>query len=161
MVCNREIGVRWGAIFGIRLTCWALLVTSTCYAGSSRHEVVIYLANETAPVEAEQQNYLTIIGWLNSEPSPKTERIVANLNLDREQFSAAVGHALETDEHLEPGTTEFIHPLETLLGELCRSGFIIEAVTEPPRGDAWAAPGSLAHRACYLSPYLKVKARRC
>jgi len=71
-----------------------------------------------------------------------------------------LGQALETDEHLEPGTTEFIHPLETLLGELCRSGFVIEAVTEPPRGDAWAAPGSPAHRACYLPPYLKIKARR-
>jgi SAM-dependent methyltransferase len=65
-----------------------------------------------------------------------------------------------TDEHLEPGTTEFIHPLETLLGELCRSGFVIEDLTEPPRGDAWAAVGSPPHRACYLPPYLKVKARR-
>lgn len=65
-----------------------------------------------------------------------------------------------TDDHLEPGTIEFIHPLETLLGQLCRSGFVIEDLIEPPRGDAWAAVGSPTHRACYLPPYLKVKARR-
>ncbi len=71
-----------------------------------------------------------------------------------------VSRELATDEHLEAGTTEFIHPLEALLGELCRNGFVIEDITEPPRGDAWAAVGSPTHRACYLPPYLKVKARR-
>lgn len=66
----------------------------------------------------------------------------------------------DDDEHLEAGTLEFIHPLSTLLGGLCKSGFVIEDVQEPPRADAWAEAGTRQHRACYLPPYLKVKARR-
>jgi SAM-dependent methyltransferase len=71
-------------------------------------------------------------------------------------------HSLGTssDRHLERGALEFIHPLDTLLGGLCRSGFVIEDFQEPPRADAWAAPGSDQYRACYLPPYLKIKARR-
>jgi SAM-dependent methyltransferase len=65
-----------------------------------------------------------------------------------------------SDRHLERGALEFIHPLDTLLGGLCRSGFVIEDFQEPPRADAWASPGSDPHRACYLPPYLKIKARR-
>lgn len=60
----------------------------------------------------------------------------------------------------EPGMSEYAHPLEALLGGLCRSGFAIEDVQEPPRGDAWAPPGSTAHRAWLQPPYLKIKARR-
>lgn len=62
--------------------------------------------------------------------------------------------------HREPGTIEFAHPLEALLGGLCRAGFVIEDVAEPPRGDLSAAPGSSGHRASLLPPYLKIKARR-
>jgi SAM-dependent methyltransferase len=62
--------------------------------------------------------------------------------------------------HREPGTTEYLHTLEALLGGLCRAGFVIEDVVEPPRGDALAPEGSPEHRAGVLPPYLKVKARR-
>lgn len=64
------------------------------------------------------------------------------------------------DAHLEAGTEEFIHPLDSLLGGLCRSGFVIEDVAEPPRADIWADCGSSEYRACFLPPYLKIKARR-
>jgi hypothetical protein len=33
-------------------------------------------------------------------------------------------------------------------------------VTQPPRGDALAPPGSPGHRAWFLPPYLRIKARR-
>ncbi len=62
--------------------------------------------------------------------------------------------------HSEAGTVEFLHSLDALLGGLCRAGFAIEDVEEPPRADALAPPGSAGHRAWYLPPYLKVKARR-
>ncbi|MCL4204306.1 MAG: methyltransferase domain-containing protein [Pirellulaceae bacterium] len=65
-----------------------------------------------------------------------------------------------SERHLERETLEFIHPLDTLVGGLCRSGFVIEDFQEPPRADAWAAVGSDQHRACFLPPYLKIKARR-
>lgn len=65
-----------------------------------------------------------------------------------------------TAAHRESGTTEYLHPLEALLGGLCRAGFVIEDVVEPPRADALAPPGSSGQRAWFLPPYLKVKARR-
>jgi len=62
--------------------------------------------------------------------------------------------------HLEAGTEEFIHPLGSLLGGLCQAEFVIEGVAEPPRADIWATHDSSSLRACYLPPYLKIKARR-
>lgn len=60
----------------------------------------------------------------------------------------------------EAGTAEFLHGWGALLGGLCASGFVIEAVTEPPRGDALAQAGTPEHRARFLPPYIKLKARR-
>lgn len=60
----------------------------------------------------------------------------------------------------EKGTLEFLHTLDALLGGLCRAGFAIEDLIEPPRGDALAPPGSAGQRAWLLPPYLKIKARR-
>ena len=67
--------------------------------------------------------------------------------------------AASTADHREPGTTEYLHTLDALLGGLCRAGFVIEDVVEPPRADALAPKGAPGHRAWFLPPYLKVKAR--
>jgi SAM-dependent methyltransferase len=74
----------------------------------------------------------------------------------------ADGHALpdQPAPHREAGTTEFVHSLESLLGGLCRAGFVIEDFREPPRADASAPAGEAGHRAWHLPPYLKIKARR-
>jgi len=53
-----------------------------------------------------------------------------------------------------------VHGLDALIGGLCRAGFVIEAFSEPPRADASAPAGSPGHRAWFLPPYLKIKARR-
>ncbi len=60
----------------------------------------------------------------------------------------------------EQNLIEWVHPLNALLGDLCRSGFVIEDFQEPVRADHWAAPESAAHRAAYFPPYLKILARR-
>ena len=60
----------------------------------------------------------------------------------------------------EHGMSETIHSIEDLIGGLCRSGFVIEDVIEPPHADAWAAEGSPEHRAQFVPPYLKIRARR-
>jgi len=60
----------------------------------------------------------------------------------------------------EQGTHEFIHPLTDLLGGICRAGFTIEDVGEPDHTAAAATPGSFAHRAAFLPPYLRILARR-
>lgn len=60
----------------------------------------------------------------------------------------------------EHGAVEFLHTWDELLGSLCRAGLIIEAFEEPPRGDAWAPPGSSLHKASFFPPYCKIKARK-
>ncbi len=71
------------------------------------------------------------------------------------------------DRHDEPnsprheqGTVEYVHTLDSLIGELCRAGFIIEDLSEPIRADVFAPIGTWEHRCNFLPPYLKLKARR-
>lgn len=63
-------------------------------------------------------------------------------------------------QHREPGTLEFLHRWEDLVGGLCRSGFVLEDLVEPVHADPAAAPGTFAHRSLYLPPYVRLKARR-
>lgn len=60
----------------------------------------------------------------------------------------------------EPGATEFLHRWDELVGGLCRSGFVIEDLREPYRGNPQAPPGDYHHRGWYIAPYLRIKARR-
>ncbi|RIK82865.1 MAG: class I SAM-dependent methyltransferase [Planctomycetota bacterium] len=60
----------------------------------------------------------------------------------------------------EHGTLEFLHRWEELLGGVCRAGFAIEDVLEPLHAQPDAPRGSFAHRARYVAPYLRIKARR-
>ncbi len=62
--------------------------------------------------------------------------------------------------HREPGTLEFLHRWEQLLGEMCRAGFVIEDLIEPLHADAAAERGSFADRSRYAAPYVRIKARR-
>ncbi len=63
-------------------------------------------------------------------------------------------------QHREEGTLEFLHRWEELIGGLCRSGFVIEDLSEPQHAERDALPGTFAHRARYLPPYVRIKARR-
>jgi len=68
---------------------------------------------------------------------------------------------VEGSRHREPGTLEFLHRWEELLGELCHSGFVIEDVCEPYHGsEGPVSRDSFAHRSRYLPPYVRIKARR-
>lgn len=70
-------------------------------------------------------------------------------------------HQNECSKRLrEPGAVEFSHRLETIFGGICRSGFVIEDVTEPDHHDHHAAAGSFSHRANFIAPYLRIKASR-
>lgn len=62
--------------------------------------------------------------------------------------------------HRETGTLEYLHPLEKLLGGLCRSGFVIEDVVEPDHTNPAASVGSFAYRCRFVPPYITLKARR-
>ena len=60
----------------------------------------------------------------------------------------------------EPGTHEYVHRWETLLGAMCRSGFVIEDLTEPCHARPDAPINQFAHRCQFVAPYVRVKARR-
>ena len=60
----------------------------------------------------------------------------------------------------EPGTQEFVHGWNDLLGGICRSGFMIEDVSEPNHARPDALPGTFGHRCHFIAPYLRIKARR-
>lgn len=60
----------------------------------------------------------------------------------------------------EEGTLEFLHRWEDLVGGICRAGFVIEDLLEPMHAKADAPPGAFGHRALYIAPYVRIKARR-
>jgi len=60
----------------------------------------------------------------------------------------------------ESGALEYLHRWDELVGGLCRAGFVIEDMEEPRHADPQAAAGTLAHRSCYIAPYVRIKARR-
>lgn len=60
----------------------------------------------------------------------------------------------------EPGAIEFLHRWEQLIGGICRAGFVIEDLSEPAHARKQAVQGGFAHRATYVAPYVRVKARR-
>jgi hypothetical protein len=60
----------------------------------------------------------------------------------------------------EPGTMEFLHRWEQLVGGICRAGFVIEDFVEPIHADENALVGSFGHRSQYVAPYVRIKARR-
>lgn len=60
----------------------------------------------------------------------------------------------------ESGTLEFLHRWEELIGGMCRAGFVIEDLVEPQHADPAAERGSFGHRAQFIAPYVRIKARR-
>ncbi len=67
---------------------------------------------------------------------------------------------VEGSPHREPGTLEFLHVWQDLLGGMCRAGFWIEDLNEPLHAEADTAPGKFGHRSQFVAPYVRVKAIR-
>lgn len=60
----------------------------------------------------------------------------------------------------EQGAVEFLHRWEQLIGGICRSGFVIEDLSEPMHAKSDAARGTFSERAKFVPPYVRIKARR-
>ncbi len=71
-----------------------------------------------------------------------------------------VAAATQPNRLREPGTMEFAHSLETLIGGIVRAGMLIEDLVEPRHGDPNQPVGSFAHRCALIPPYIRIKARR-
>jgi SAM-dependent methyltransferase len=105
----------------------------------------IYLSQHKQPVSLQAEFDAAIRGYVLREPCTR---------------QGPLPPAPAESWHREAGTIEFLHRWEALLGALCRSGFVIEGVGEPPHADAQAAPGTFGHRSCFAPPYVTLKARR-
>lgn len=68
--------------------------------------------------------------------------------------------AAEPSALRERRTLEFLHRWEELVGGMCQAGFVIEDLLEPMHVKTQAEVGSFAHRAAYVAPYVRIKARR-
>jgi SAM-dependent methyltransferase len=79
----------------------------------------------------------------------------SNLPVDYPQEQTSAAKFLR-----EPGATEYVHRWEALIGGLCRAGFVIEDLVEPLHAKQQTSPGDFGHRAQYIAPYVRVKARR-
>jgi len=86
----------------------------------------------------ERNRYVIGVGYYHEGPLPKTY----------------------DDSYRESGAVEYLHRWEHLVGDLCKSGFVIEDLREPYRGDPKAQPGHYRHRGLFIPPYLRIKARR-
>ena len=127
---------------------------STCYVrdlGKTYREIArvlrdggIYLSQHKQPTSLqishrdEQDRYVIGVEYYRDGPLP----------------------VVEDESYRERGTTEFLHRWDDLVGELCRSGFVLEDLREPYRADHKAAPGHFGHRGRFVPPYVRLKARR-
>ena len=66
----------------------------------------------------------------------------------------------DNNSYREPGTVEYLHRWDQLVGGLCRAGFALEDLQEPLRADRRAPVGHFRHRGRYIPPYVRLKARR-
>lgn len=127
---------------------------STCYVPRIREvytEVArvlrddgLYISQHKQPTSLqivdrdERDRYIIGVEYLHTDPLPEVS--------DR--------------SYREAGAREYLHRWEDLIGGLCSAGFVIEDLSEPPRGDRKAKPGHFRHRGRFVPPYLRIKARR-
>ncbi|REJ70957.1 MAG: class I SAM-dependent methyltransferase [Planctomycetota bacterium] len=118
------------------------------------------------PVYAEIARVLRPGGlYISQHKQPTSLQIVDRDGRDR--YIVGVGYyhndplpAVIDESYREDGAVEYLHRWEELIGELCAAGFVIEALTEPRRGDPKAKPGHFKHRGLFVPPYVRLKARR-
>lgn len=127
---------------------------STCYVPD-----VLAVYGEVARVTRDAGLYIS------QHKQPTSLQIAGRDERDRYIIGTGYYHtgplpAPEDRSYREPGAVEFLHRWDDLVGGLCRSGFVVEDLREPYRGDETAPPGHYRHRGLFIPPYLRLKARR-
>jgi SAM-dependent methyltransferase len=105
----------------------------------------LYVSQHKSPTSLQATLRPGAAGYTLGEPYYRTEPLPA---------------ATEPSHLREAGTLEFLHRWEQLIGGICRAGFVVEDLLEPMHAKLNATPGSFAHRAAFVAPYVRVKARR-
>lgn len=94
---------------------------------------------------------------MQTEPTPGAR----GYEITEPYFRTGPLPAVTGSMHREPGTMEFLHRWDELIGEMLLAGFVLEALSEPYHGgDTAPASGTFAHRSRYVPPYVRMKARR-
>lgn len=138
---------------------------STCYVRDILnvfHQVArvlrpqgLYISQHKSPVSLQ-----AALTWNAQATGDHTDRPGGYL-IQQDYYSPQSVAPVTRPTHLrEPGTQEFIHRWEEILGGMCRAGMVIEDLVEPFHADLEAEPSSLAHRCAYIAPYVRIKARR-
>ena len=70
---------------------------------TAKTEVLIFYANETAPVGAELENYETIISWLESGNTPAADKIVGQLRRDLVECRQVIDREIAENKTLFAG----------------------------------------------------------
>jgi SAM-dependent methyltransferase len=128
---------------------------STCYVPD-----VLAVYREVARITAPKGLYVSqhkqpTSLQTNVQPGPRGHYELSEPYYRRGPLPPVVG-----SPHREPGTLEFLHRWEELVGGLCRAGFVIEDLLEPLHAKEDAEPGAFAHRSQFVAPYVRIKARR-
>ncbi len=131
------------------------------------HPVSTCYVPDVRPVYAEVARVLKAGGLYVSQHKQPTS-LQTRLTPDQDRYT--IEHSAYREHPLprtntpnlvrEPGTLEYVHRFEMLLGAMCRAGLVIEDLTEPLHAKPDAALGSFEHRSQFVPPYVRVKARR-
>lgn len=114
----------------------------------------IYISQHKSPVSLQA----------STEPSNESSTgrgyQVAHRYYRNEPIPPPASDSRATRRLRERGASEFLHRWESLIGGMCRSGFLIADFSEPFHAEKDAEPGSFADRAAYIPPYIRIKAIR-
>ena len=105
----------------------------------------LYVSQHKQPVSLQADAAPSARGYVLSEPYYR---------------QGPLPEIVDGHRHREADNLEFLHRWEDLMGGLCRSGFVVEDLSEPRHARVESEPGSFEHRSCFAPPYVKIKARR-
>ena len=135
------------------------------------HPVSTCYVQDVAPVFAEVAR-VTRAGGIYISQHKQPGSLQSSIDPDRDGYS--IEHAYYRASPIpapsstspssrrlrERGAVEFLHRWEQLIGGICRSGFVIEDLSEPMHAKPDAPRGTFSERAKFVAPYVRIKARR-
>jgi ubiquinone/menaquinone biosynthesis C-methylase UbiE len=128
---------------------------STCYVPD-----IAKVYAEVARVTCEHGIYVSQHKTPTNLQAEQQPRHSGNYEISETYYRTTPLPAVQGSLFREEGTLEYLHTWESILGSLCRSGFVIEDLVEPQHASVTAASGSFEHRCLYIAPYVRIKARR-
>jgi SAM-dependent methyltransferase len=135
------------------------------------HPVSTCYVPEVAPVFAEVAR-VTRVGGMYISQHKQPVSLQSSIDPNRDGYE--IQHSYYRESPVPPsnsasvssrrlrerGAVEFLHRWEQLIGGICRSGFVIEDLSEPMHAKADAARGTFSERAKFIPPYVRIKARK-